>query len=178
MSQHHERDRRFLAIFVLVMLALGLLGGCSVAWLLGGGRTAQQGTLALSGSDGSGAAGSSQGHGPFAASGSVTGLTPGRTATLNVIVTNTDSVAYRILQLTATPQDASPHCRADNLVVQPYSATTPGAVTYVVPRRSSATIPLTIALRSTAWSQDACKNVHFALTYSGSATATTGAAAS
>jgi hypothetical protein len=113
----------------------------------------------------------SSGHAPFAATGHVDTLLPGQPRTLTVTVTNPDRVAYRILQLTATPQDANVRCTAAaNLVVGGYDARRPGARTYVVPRRSSITIPLSITLLDTGTSQDACKNVTFPLRYSGTAT--------
>jgi hypothetical protein len=91
--------------------------------------------------------------------------------TLAVKVTNPDQVAYRILELKATPKDANPSCTGStNLVVSAYEATKPGAVTYVVPRNSSITIPLTVMMLNTATSQDACKNASFPLAFGGLAT--------
>ena len=86
-------------------------------------------------------------------------------------VTNPDEVAYKILELTATPQDANASCSGHtNLVVSSYQASKPGSRTYLVPRRSSITIPLTIMMLNTATSQDSCKNVSFPLAFGGLAT--------
>jgi hypothetical protein len=165
-STQNEKDRRFVAILVLVLLVLGLLGGCSVAWLLKDGGT-DNGAATFVTKGGNTSAGIKPGHPHFAARGSVTGLAPGRPATLEVVITNEDSVGYRILQLDATAKDANAHCPAANLLIEPYSSTTQGAVTHVVAGRSTTTIPLTVTLRYTSTNQDACKNVQFPLTYSG-----------
>jgi hypothetical protein len=165
-SKQNEKDRRFVAILVLVLLVLGLLGGCSVAWLLKDGGTDNGGSSFVTKS-GAGSAESKPGHPHFSASGSISGLTPGHPGTLQVVITNEDSVGYRIIQLVATAKDASPDCPAGNLLIQSYSSTTQGAVIHDVAGKSTTTIPLTVTLRYTSSSQDACKNVKFPLTYSG-----------
>ncbi len=90
---------------------------------------------------------------------------------LDVTITNPDGVAYRILRLTATPEDANPDCTGRaNLVVSSYESTKPGSTTYVVPGNSSITIPLTVMMLNTPGSQDACKNVTFPIAFDGVAT--------
>lgn len=165
------RQRRNLAVVIGVVVILALLGGCGV-WLTRGDEPAPQpGALRLVGGTGNTSAADAPGHAPFAAVGAVDQLRPGQMRTLEVTVTNPDQVAYRILELTATPKDANPSCSgATNLIVSGYQATKPGAVTYVVPRKSSITIPLTVMMLNTATSQDACKGVSFPLTFGGLAT--------
>jgi hypothetical protein len=121
--------------------------------------------------DGGNDNGKGNGHPPFAAAGHIDQLRPGAISTLEVVVTNPDRIAYRILDLSVKAGDAGPGCRASsNLVISSYQSTKPGARTYVVPARSSITLPLSIMMLDTAASQDACKSVTFPLTFSGSAT--------
>ena len=166
------RQRRNLAVLIGVVVILALLGGCG-AWLTRGSddRPAEQpGALRVQGA-GTTQGADATGHAPFAAVGAVEALTPGQMKTLQVTVTNPDQVAYRILELTATPKDANASCSGStNLVVSGYQATKPGAVTYVVPRNSTITIPLTVMMLNTATSQDACKGVSFPLSFRGLAT--------
>jgi hypothetical protein len=163
------RQRRNLALVVGVVI-LALLGGCGV-WLTRDEPAAPQaGALQLVQGTGTTTA-NAQGHAPFAAVGAVKELRPGQMKTLSVTVTNPDQVAYRILELTATPKDANSSCAGStNLVVSGYEATKPGAVTYVVPRKSTITIPLTVMMLNTATSQDACKGASFPLAFGGLAT--------
>lgn len=164
------RQRRNLAVVVGIVVILALLGGCGVWMTRETPAAPRAGSLTLVHGNGATAA-NAEGHAPFAAIGAVDQLRPGQMRTLSVTVTNPDQVAYRILELKATPQDANPSCTGStNLVVSAYEATRPGAVTYVVPRRSSITIPLTVMMLNTATSQDACKNVAFPLTFRGLAT--------
>jgi hypothetical protein len=165
------RQRRTIAVVTGGVVILALLGGCSV-WLSRDKPTPQQaGALKLVQGNGTTSAANAEGHAPFAAVGSVDQLRPGQMRTLAVTVTNPDQVAYRILELKATPQDANASCSgATNLIVSAYEATKPGAVTYVVPRKSSITIPLTVMMLNTATSQDACKGVSFPLAFGGLAT--------
>jgi hypothetical protein len=115
--------------------------------------------------------GEGKGHAPFAAVGHIDQLRPGAISTLEVVVTNPDRVAYRILDLSVKAADASPGCRAStNLVLGSYRSTKPGARTYVVPAKGRITVPLSVMMLDTAASQDACKSVTFPLTFSGSAT--------
>ncbi|NYG07308.1 hypothetical protein BJ986_001795 [Phycicoccus badiiscoriae] len=164
------RRRRTLAVAICVVVILALLGGCRV-WLTRDDPAPHQGALRLMQGNGSLAAANASGHAPFAAVGSVSQLRPGQLQTLQVKVTNADAVDYRILELTVTPQDANASCSAAaNLVVSSYKATKPGARSYLVPRESSITIPLTIMMLNTASSQDGCKNVSFPLAFGGLAT--------
>lgn len=167
-----QRQRRNLAVAIVVVVILALLGGCGV-WLTrdDSAPAARPGALSVVRGNGQTEAANAQGHAPFAAIGAVDQLRPGQMKTLEVTVTNPDQVAYRILELTATPQDANAECSGTtNLVVSGYQATKPGAVTYVVPRNSQITIPLTVMMLNTATSQDACKGVSFPLAFRGTAT--------
>lgn len=164
------RLRRILAGAVGLVVLLALLSSCGV-WLTNAEPTPQPGALRLVHSSGAAVAQSPAGHAPFAAIGSVSQLRPGQMQTLQVKVTNPDAVDYKILELTATPQDANASCSGTtNLVVSSYQATKPGARTYLVPRKSSIMIPLTIMMLNTATSQDGCKNVSFPLAFGGLAT--------
>jgi hypothetical protein len=164
------RQRRTLAVAVGVVVLLALLGGCGV-WMTRAAEPAPQpGALRVQGVGATEAA-DTAGHAPFAAVGAVQALTPGQMKTLQVTITNPDQVAYRILELTATPKDANARCSGTtNLVVSGYESTKPGAVTYIVPRKSTITIPLTVMMLNTATSQDACKGVSFPLAFRGLAT--------
>lgn len=164
------RQRRFLAVGTAVVVLLALLSSCAV-WVTRAEPAPQPGALRLVESSGAALAQSPPGHAPFAAVGSVSQLRPGQMQTLQVKVTNPDAVDYKILELTATPQDANASCSGTtNLVVSSYQATKPGARTYLVPRRSSIMIPLTIMMLNTATSQDGCQNVSFPLAFGGVAT--------
>lgn len=165
------RQRRNLAVVIGVVVLLALLGGCGV-WLTRDEAPATRaGALSLVQGNGTTSAADAAGDAPFAAVGAVDQLRPGQMKTLEVTVTNPDQVAYRILELTATPKDANPSCSgATNLVVSAYQATKPGAVTYVVPRKSKITIPLTVMMLDTATSQDACQGVSFPVAFGGLAT--------
>lgn len=164
------RQGRTIAVAVGVVALLGLVVGVG-AWLNRADTEPQPGALRLVQSTGVASADSPAGHAPFAAVSNVSRLRPGQMQTLQVKVTNPDEVAYTILELTATPQDANASCSGPtNLVVSSYKSTKPGSRTYLVPRRSSITIPLTIMMLDTATSQDGCKNVAFPLAFGGLAT--------
>ncbi len=164
------RQRRNLAVVIGVVVILALMGGCGVR-MTRDEPAPRDGALKLVLGNGSAVAADAPGHAPFAAVSAVNELRPGQMKTLSVTVTNPDQVAYRILELTATPKDANPSCAGStNLVVSGYEATRPGAVTYVVPRNSSISIPLTVMMLDTATSQDGCKNVSFPLAFGGLAT--------
>jgi hypothetical protein len=165
------RRRRTLAFVTGVAVVLALVGGLGV-WLSRDEPAAPRaGALQLVQDNGTATTANAQGQAPFAAVGAVSELRPGQLRTLSVTVTNPDRVAYRILELTATPKDPNSACAGStNLVVSGYEATKPGAVTYVVPRKSTITIPLTVMMLDTATSQDACKGVSFPLAFGGRAT--------
>lgn len=164
------RQRRILAVAIGVVVLLGLLAACG-PWRTKAEPARQPGALRVVASSGAGLAQSPPGHAPFAAVGNVSQLRPGQMQTLQVKVTNPDAVDYKVLELTATPQDANGSCSGStNLVVSSYQATKPGARTYLVPRKSSIMIPLTIMMLNTATSQDGCKNVSFPLAFGGLAT--------
>jgi hypothetical protein len=166
------RQRRNLAVAIGVVVLLVVVGGCGVRWARSDEPAAPHaGSLQLVQGNGTAVAADASDHAPFAAVGAVAELHPGQMKTLEVQVTNPGQVAYRILELTATPKDANPSCSGTtNLVVSGYQATRPGAVTYVVPRNSTITIPLTVMMLDTATSQDACKDVSFPLAFGGLAT--------
>ena len=167
------RQSRLLSVGVGVALILAVLALLSSGWvwLTRSEPHPQSGALRVVQSSGGAQAQSPPGHAPFVAVGSISALHPGQLRTLQVKVTNPDAVDYRILELTATPQDANASCSGPkNLVVSSYQSTRPGARTYVVPRKSSITIPLTIMMLDTATSQDSCKNASFPLTFGGMAT--------
>jgi hypothetical protein len=94
---------------------------------------------------------------------------------LEVVVTNPDTVAYRILDLRAKAGDPNPECRADaNLVIGSYQATKPGARPYVVPAHAHITVPLAVMMLDAPTSDDPCAGATFPFTFTGSATAGTG----
>ena len=164
------RQGRTIAVAVGVVALLGLVVGVGV-WLNRADPEPQPGALRLVQSTGVASADSPAAHAPFAAVGNVSRLRPGQMQTLQVKVTNPDEVAYTILELTATPQDANASCAGPtNLVVSSYKSTKPGSRPYLVPRRSSITIALTIMMLDTATSQDGCKNVAFPFAFGGLAT--------
>ena len=165
------RQRRSIAAMIVGVVLLALVGGCGVWRTRDEPAPPQPGALRLVHGNGSTVAADTPGHAPFAAVGAVARLRPGQMKTLEVTVTNPDQVAYRILELTATPKDPNSSCSGTtNLVVSAYQAAKPGAVTYVVPRKSTITIPLTVMMLHTATSQDACKDVSFPLSFGGLAT--------
>ena len=164
------RQLRLLAVAVAVVALLGLFAARG-DWLTHAAPASQPGALRVVPTSGVASAASRAGHAPFAGVVSVSQLRPGQLQTLRVKVTNPDQVAYQVLELTATPQDANPSCSgASNLVVSSYHSTRPGSPTYVVPRKSSITIPLTVMMLDTAASQDGCENGSFPLTFGGLAT--------
>jgi len=107
----------------------------------------------------------------FTMSGAVTGLVPGRTVTLPVLVSSPNSQSIKILTITVAAGNASPACpAAGNLSVPDYDSGRSGAASYVVPARGSATVPLSIQLvDAPSRNQNACKRVTFPLSYSGTA---------
>ena len=164
------QQRRTAAALAVAVPVLMLLGGCGG----GVGRDApvkpNPGALQVVSPTGKSTT-EPTGHEPFATAGGVSALAPGDLQTLRVTVTNPDQVAYQILELTASPQDANAACAgAANLLIGRYDSSKPGARAYVVPRESSITIPLAVMMLDTARSQDACRNVTFPIVYTGRAT--------
>jgi hypothetical protein len=107
----------------------------------------------------------------FTMTGGVTGLLPGRSATLPVLVSNPNSQSIKVLTISVTTSDASKTCLAtSNLVVTGYDSSKPGAASYVVPARGTATVPLPVQLvDAPGRNQNACKGVTFPLSYAGTA---------
>lgn len=163
-----QRQRRTLVVLAVAVLVLGLLGACG-AWLTRDETPARPGALTVVGAGGVQAV-DAEGRAPYAASGRVDELRPGALQTLEVVVTNPDSVDYRLLDLAARADDANGDCAATrNLVISSYDADKPGAVEYVVPAGASITVPLAVMMLDTPDSQDGCKDVTFPLTFSGTA---------
>jgi hypothetical protein len=128
------------------------------------------GTLRVVGASGGASAGATakpQRDAPWAEAAGVRALAPGELRTVEVTVTNPGTTAYRVLQLTATPRDGGPDCRADRtLVVSSYRSDRTGAPSYVVPRRSSIRIPVTV-MRLTPTGQDGCRDATYPLALTG-----------
>lgn len=104
---------------------------------------------------------------PWAAADAVSGLAPGELRTVEVTVTNPGATTYRVLELTATPRDGGPSCRADRaLVVSSYRSDRTSARSYVVPRGSSIHIPVTV-MRLALPGQDGCRDATFPLILTG-----------
>ena len=143
------------ATFLVVMLTLGLL----MAWFSTHrpARLVPIGTvLEVSGST-EGRSADTAGHLHFGAAGSVTDLTPGNTSTLQVRVSNPSTLYYRIVDLTATPLDATNQCKAaDNIMVTGYDSSIPGSAVHVVSRGSSITVPLAVTFLNSAADQGPC----------------------
>lgn len=157
------------ASFLVVMLTLGLL----MAWFSThrSARLVPIGTVLEVNGSTEGRSADTAGHLPFGAAGSVTGLTPGSTSTLQVTVSNPSTLDYRIVDLTATPLDATNQCKAaDNIMVTGYDSSIPGSAVHVVARGSTITVPLTVTFVITATDQGTCRNVTFPLRFSGTAT--------
>jgi hypothetical protein len=155
-----------LAVLTTATLVAGCSGGDGAA------PTPRSGALrVLSGATAEAEAKAPTGSEPYAATAPVDELAPGQLRTVQVTVTNPAPVAYRILELTATPGDPSTQCDGgEHLVVSDYDADEPGSRDYVVPQKSSITIPLTVMVLATAAHADACDNESIPLTLTGSAT--------
>ena len=157
------------ATVLVVMLTLGLL----MAWFSTH-RPARlvpiPTVLQVSGST-EGRSADTAGHLPFGAAGSVTGLTPGSTSTLQVTISNPSTVDYRIVSLTATPVDATNQCKAaGNTTITGYDSSIPGTAVHVVARGSTISVPLTVTFVSSGADQGSCRDVTFPLRFSGTAT--------
>lgn len=162
-----SRQRRILAAVPGVALLLCGVGFMCSPWLTSGDEPARPGTLELV-PGASPASEGPDGAAPFAAAGRVAKLQPGQVRTVEVKVTNPDEVPYRILRLTATPEGADRDCPGEsNVVVSGYDAAKAGAATYVVPRRSTITIPLTLMMLNAPAAGDACPDTDLPLSVAG-----------
>ena len=152
---------------VAAVVALGVVAVLSSSHHARGATTTRTGALQVVVGAGGVAAAKPVKGGPWAAADGVRALAPGQLRTVEVTVTNPGATAYRVLELTATPRDDGPDCRADRaLVVSSYRSDRTGAPTYVVPRGSSIRIPVTV-MRLALPGQDSCRDATFPLTLSG-----------
>jgi hypothetical protein len=97
----------------------------------------------------------------IADAGTVTGLVPGGTVTRKVRVTNPNNVDIKVTRLDTSVGRPSASCPVNAVTVAPLAAPV------VVARNSSAEVPLTVRMAASA--PNACKNLTFGLTYSGTA---------
>jgi hypothetical protein len=123
---------------IAAVAAVGVLGGRQVALSL--------------------AASQVPGH-AFTISGGVSGLVPGRPATLRLTVTNADAQAIQVLAASATAQSAGPSCPGNLLDIRAYA----GTPQTIVAGHGQAVVELPITLSAQA--PDACRKVSFPLTY-------------
>lgn len=152
---------------VAAVVALGVVAVVTSSHRASGSTPTHAGTLAVVAAAGGVAAAKPAKDAPWAAADGVRALAPGELRTVEVTVTNPGTTAYRVLQLTATPRDGGPDCRADrSLVVSSYRSDRTGAPTYVVPRGSSIRIPVTV-MRLALPGQDSCRDATFPLTLTG-----------
>ncbi|MGW6448640.1 hypothetical protein [Lentzea sp. NPDC055074] len=93
--------------------------------------------------------------------GTATGLVPGGTVTRKVRVTNPNNQDIKVTRLEASAGRPSPNCPANAVTVAPLAAP------IVIAKNTSADVPLTVRMSASA--PDACKNLTFPLTYSGTA---------
>ena len=93
--------------------------------------------------------------------GTATGLVPGGTVTRTVRVTNPNNQAIKVTRLDTAVGRPSPHCPANAVTVN--APATP----FLVAKNSHADVPLTVRMAASA--PNACKNLTFPLTYSGTA---------
>jgi hypothetical protein len=112
----------------------------------------------------------------FTITGSVAGLLPGETKAIQLQLTNPNGVAIQVTRLTVSVSAGStpPGCpSAGNLQITQSNASSASPIG--VPARSSVTLtsapraPQITLLNTPDTNQDACKNVGFALSFSGSA---------
>jgi hypothetical protein len=97
----------------------------------------------------------------IADAGAATGLVPGGTVTRGVRVTNPNNQDIKLTRLDTAVGRPSPHCPANAVTVAPL------ATPVVVAKNASADVPLSVRMAASA--PDACKNLTFPLTYSGTA---------
>ncbi|MGZ5398148.1 MAG: hypothetical protein ACXWEI_22650 [Mycobacterium sp.] len=97
---------------------------------------------------------------PFVIRGDVADLYPGVTKKYTVTLTNTNSFAIVVTDISLKVDDASKRCKKQNLSSPGFH----GQV--VVPARSTASVKVPISMATRA--PDACQGAKFSLTYSGS----------
>ncbi|MGW6935792.1 hypothetical protein ACWGE0_37455 [Lentzea sp. NPDC054927] len=97
----------------------------------------------------------------IADAGAATGLVPGGTVTRQVRVTNPNNQAIKVTRLDTSVGRPSPNCPANTVTVDALAAPV------LIAKNSSADVHLTVRMARTA--PDACKNLVFPLTYSGTA---------
>lgn len=97
----------------------------------------------------------------IADAGTATGLVPGGTVTRKVRVANPNNVDILVTRLDTAVGRPSPSCPANAVTVAPLAAP------IVIAKNGYADVPLTV--RMTAAAPNACKNLTFPLTYSGTA---------
>lgn len=158
---------RAVTVGVAAVVALGVVAVVTSSHHASGATTTRTGALKVVAGAGGVAAAEPVKGAPWAAADSIRALAPGELRTVEVTVTNPGTTAYRVLELTATPRDGGPDCRADrSLVVSSYRSDRTGAPTYVVPRGSSIRIPVTV-MRLALPGQDSCRDATFPLTLTG-----------
>ena len=97
----------------------------------------------------------------IADAGAATGLVPGGTVTRAVRVTNPNNQDIKVTRLDTSVGRPSPHCPAKTVTVDALKAPV------LVAKNGYADVPLTVRMALSA--PDACKNLTFPLTYSGTA---------
>ncbi|MFD4673208.1 hypothetical protein ACFWNN_26035 [Lentzea sp. NPDC058450] len=97
----------------------------------------------------------------IADAGTATGLVPGGTVTRAVRVTNPDNQAIKVTRLDTAVGRPSPQCPAGAVTADPLAAPV------VVAKNAHADVALTVRMAASA--PNACKNLTFPLTYSGTA---------
>jgi hypothetical protein len=131
--------RRFaIMVSVVAIAAVGVLGGRQLALSL--------------------AASQAPGH-AFTVSGAVTGLVPGKPATLRLTVANPDAQAIQVLAVSATARSAGPSCPGKLLDITAFTSTPKT----IVAGHGQAVVELPITLSAQA--PNACRKVSFPLTY-------------
>lgn len=97
----------------------------------------------------------------IADAGAATGLVPGGTVMRKVRVTNPNNQDIKVTRLDTSVGRPSPNCPANAVTVAPLAAPV------VIAKNKYTDVPLTVRMASSA--PDACKNLTFPLTYSGTA---------
>jgi len=160
-----ERSRR---VRLLRWLVIALVASASFAVIRSGvegkngAATAVLGTE-LTASNTSNGNGNNSDPKSFSISGSVTGLYPGATKNLPVLISNQNNQDIKVtsLHISVTGSDRS-GCGSSNLSTTDYSGPA-----FVVPKLSSQTINLPVSM--THGASDSCQGATFTLQYSGTA---------